>query len=138
MSISAKKEKQQKFTSTSTQINLLYIYRQLVVALSDLRLAFNQFLFVDGIDIRPSGIEYPEYLECVKGLAEAIWELNNDIFAPINGSTGRIKIVVLLRPDIFSSLGLQNTMNKITNNSVYLDWRTTYPEHKESKLSVIP
>ena len=41
---------------------------------------------------------------------------------------------MLLRPDIFSSIGLQNPMNKITNNSVYLDWRTTYPDHRTSKL----
>ncbi|MGE4284944.1 MAG: funZ protein, partial [Clostridia bacterium] len=132
--VSAGKTKQSTFSETTTQLNLLNIYRELCSAISDLRLSRNQFLFIDGIDIRPEGIQYREYLACIKGLAEATWELNNDVFPPIKGSKGRIKIVLLLRPDIMTSIGLQNTMNKITNNTVYLDWRTTYPEHRNSKL----
>jgi hypothetical protein len=71
---------------------------------------------------------------CVKGLAEAAWSLNNDIFAVSNGSKGRFKIVLLLRPDIFQSIGFQNSTNKIFNNSVYLDWKTTYANYLESEL----
>ena len=37
----------------------------------------------DEIDIRPENIPYSEYLECVKGLANAIWSLNNDYFPNI-------------------------------------------------------
>jgi hypothetical protein len=63
------------FTETKFQTNLNYIEQQLISSLLDLKLSYNQFLFVDGIDIRPSGIEYKEYLACVKGLAEAVWHL---------------------------------------------------------------
>lgn len=122
------------FSESRFQTNLLFIERYLFDALYDLKLNFNQYLFVDGIDIRPDGIPYEEYLLCVKGLAEAIWNLNNDYFPTINDSKGRIKIVMLIRPDIFDSLGLQNSTNKIRNNSVFLDWRTTYPEYRTSSL----
>ncbi len=122
------------FTETKFQTNLNYIEQQLISSLLDLKLSYNQFLFVDGIDIRPSGIEYKEYLACVKGLAEAVWALNNDQLCISNGSKGRMKIVVLIRPDIFQAVGLQNSTNKIRNNSVFLDWRTTYPEHRSSNL----
>lgn len=122
------------FSETRFQMNLQYIYRNLFESLKDLRLEYNQYLFIDGIDIRPEGIPYNEYLQCVKGLAEAIWSLNNDEFPSMSGSKGRFKAVLLTRPDIFDSIGLQNSTNKIRNNSVYLDWRTTYPEHRSSLL----
>jgi len=91
-------------------------------------------LFIDGIDIRPEGIEYGEYLDCVKGLANAVWQLNNDFFPTIRDSKGRLKVVLLVRPDIFTSIGLQNQNTKIRSNSVYLDWRTTYSNFQTSSL----
>lgn len=134
--INAKAEISQEisFSETRFQMNLQYIYRNLYESLKDLRLEYNQFLFIDGIDIRPEGIPYNEYLLCVKGLAEAVWSLNNDELASMTGSKGRFKVVLLTRPDIFDSIGLQNSTNKIRNNSVFLDWRTTYPDHRESLL----
>lgn len=122
------------FSETKFQTNLQYIEKNLIQSLMELKLQYNQFLFIDGIDIRPNGIEYKEYLSCVKGLAEAVWSLNNDQFAISNDSKGRFKVVILLRPDIFQSIGLQNSTNKIINNSVFLDWRTTYNDYKNSEL----
>jgi hypothetical protein len=49
-------------------------------------------------------------------------------------STGRFKVVILLRPDIFASLGLQNQNAKIQDNSIYLDWLTTYPQYRHSEI----
>jgi hypothetical protein len=94
----------------------------------------HHILFIDGIDIRPSGIPFEDYLECVKGLANAVWSLNNDFFANIKDSKGRMRVVLLIRPDIFDSLGLQNSNSKIKDNSVVLDWITTYKEHRQSIL----
>jgi hypothetical protein len=42
--------------------------------------------------------------------------------------------MILVRPDIFSQLGLQNLNNKIRDNSVLLDWKTKYPIYKTSGL----
>jgi len=116
------------------QVRLLYIEKQLRQALSDLKLKNHHLLFIDGIDVRPSSISYDDYLDCIKGLAEAIWSLNNDFFPSIRDSRGRFRSILLVRPDIFNSIGLQNQSNKIRDNSVYLDWRTTYPNHRNAAL----
>ena len=116
------------------QTNLLYIERKFEKALSSLKLHSNFVLFIDGIDIRPSSIEFDDYLDCVKGLANAVWMLNNDIFANIKDSKGRLRCVLLIRPDIFESVGLQNRNSKIRDNAVLLDWKTTYPNYRDSEI----
>ncbi|MDO9257952.1 MAG: hypothetical protein Q7U54_20735 [Bacteroidales bacterium] len=122
------------FSESRFQTNLLYIQQSFEKALSELKLTNSYTLFIDGIDIRPSGIEYPQYLDCVKGLANAVWQLNNDYFPTIKDSKGRLKVVLLVRPDIFSSLGLQNQNTKIRSNTIYLDWRTSYANALTSAL----
>lgn len=122
------------FSENRFQTNLLYIQKSFEKALSELKLSNSHTLFIDGIDIRPDGIDYSEYLDCVKGLANAVWQLNNDFFPTIKDSKGRLKVVLLVRPDIFTSLGLQNQNTKIRSNSVYLDWRTSYANYETSSL----
>ncbi|MCX7093741.1 MAG: hypothetical protein NTY50_09885 [Methylobacter sp.] len=122
------------FSESRFQINLFYIQRHFESALSQIRLKQNNILFIDGIDIRPSSIPYEEYLECIKGLANAVWEINNDFFPSVKGGQGRMRVVLLIRPDIFESIGLQNQNTKIRDNAVFLDWRTEYDVHRESQL----
>jgi hypothetical protein len=110
------------------------IQNQLQRAIQDLKLRQNHLLFIDGIDIRPGLIPYGDYLECIKGLADAVWSLNNDLFPSIKDTKGRFRCILLLRPDIFTSIGLQNMANKIRDNSVFLDWRTTYPNYRNSRI----
>ena len=94
--------KEGSFTHSKFQTNLLYIQNHFEKAIGSLNLKQNYILFIDGIDIRPENIPYNEYLECVKGLANAIWSLNNDFFPNLK-STGKLKIILLIRPDIFSN-----------------------------------
>ncbi|PPD50393.1 MAG: funZ protein [Methylobacter sp.] len=122
------------FSESRFQINLFYIQKQFEDALSQIRLNQNNLLFIDGIDIRPSSIPYEEYLECIKGLANAVWEINNDFFPTIKGGKGRMRAVLLIRPDIFESIGLQNQNTKIRDNAVFLDWRTEYNAHRASHM----
>ncbi|MCX6257988.1 MAG: funZ protein [Bacteroidia bacterium] len=122
------------FQESKFQVNLLYIEKKFIEAISNIKLKNNHFLFIDGIDVRPGEILFSDYLECVKGLANAVWSLNADFFTKIKDSTGRFKVILLLRPDIYYSLSLQNSTNKLRDNSVYLDWRTTYPEYRDSEL----
>lgn len=131
---SAEKTKGLSFTEVRFQTNLLYIQKKFEEALASIKLQANHLLFIDGIDIRPANIAYDNYLECIKGLANAVWALNNDFFASIRGSKGRLRIVLLMRPDIFNSLDLQNQNAKIRDNSVLLDWQTTYPKYRESTI----
>lgn len=124
----------ESFSESRFQINLLYIQKKFESAISSLKLENNHIIFIDGIDIRPRNIDYEEYLECIKGLANAMWAINNDFLSNIKDSKGRIKIVLLIRPDIFASLGLQNQNNKIKDNGVLLDWKTTYPKYRDSEI----
>lgn len=122
------------FHESRFQVNLLYIQQQFENALNDIKIKNHHLLFIDGIDIRPGSIPYEDYLDCVKGLGNAIWSLNNDFFPKISDSVGRFRVVLLLRPDIFNSIGFQNLTNKVRDNSVFLDWRTTYPNYKNSDI----
>lgn len=131
---SASKVEDVSFSEARFQLNLLYIQRKFEDTFRSLRLKRNHVLFIDGIDIRPDKIPYDDYLECVKGLANAVWTINTDFFSSIKSSEGRLRVVLLLRPDIFQSLGLQNQGNKVVDNSVLLDWRTTYPDCQNSAL----
>lgn len=123
-----------EFTEQRMQMNLFYISQKFSDCLGKLKLSKNITLFIDGIDIRPSQIPYKDYLDCIKGLANACWALNTELFANVRDSKGHLKIVLLLRPDIFNSLGLQNATTKLADNSVYLEWRTTYTEYLTSNL----
>jgi cold shock CspA family protein len=116
------------------QTDLLSIQKTFERAISTLSLTVDHTLFIDGIDIRPETVPYDQYLECVKGLANALWSLNNDFFPSIRDSKGRLKVVALLRPDIFNSLGLQNRNTKLKDNSAVLDWRTRYNSYRSSNL----
>ena len=123
-----------EYTQTKFQNNLFYIEKGFSDALSKLKLSKDIVLFIDGIDIRPDAISYADYLECIKGLVHATWTLNTNLFSNIKDTKGQMRIVLLLRPDIFHSLSLQNATNKLLDNSVFLDWRTTYQTYKTSHL----
>ncbi len=125
------------FSESRYQTNLLYIQKTFESALDSLKLKKNHMLFIDGIDIRPSSIPYDEYLECIRGLANAVWELNNDFFPSIRDSKGRLRVTLLIRPDIYASLGLQNQNTKIRDNAVLLDWVTTYKDHRNSDIFAV-
>jgi hypothetical protein len=122
------------FSESNFQINLMYIERQFEDAFRALKLPKNHILFIDGIDIRPQNIDYEVYIDCIKGLANAVWAINNDIFANIKDSKGRLRTVLLVRPDIFNILDLQNQNSKIRDNAVILNWLTTYTEYRHSPL----
>lgn len=122
------------FTESRFQTNLLFIQKRFEDALRVYKLTKNHILFIDGIDIRPASVPYNDYLDCVKGLANAVWSINNDFFPIIKDSKGRLRVVLVLRPDIFDSLGLQNRNNKIRDNSILLNWQTTYNEHRNSDI----
>lgn len=114
--------------------HLLAVEGRLKVAIADLRLKRNHVLFVDGIDYRPEFVPYADYLACIKGMGEAVWQLNTEFFGNIRDSQGRIKIVLLVRPDVFHALNLYNSNSRLQDNSVFLDWSTTEAALQESSL----
>jgi hypothetical protein len=114
--------------------HLLETENGLKEAISSLTISKGHVLFVDGIDYRPESVSYLEYIECIKGLGEAIWQLNTEYFSSIKDSKGRIKIVLLVRPDVFHALNLYNSNSRLQDNTVFLDWATTEREYEASKL----
>ena len=91
--------------------------------LVNLRLKNHHYLFIDGIDSRPSDIPYAEYKECVYPLVRAIYEINNDILSRIKErKRGRLQVILLTRLDIFIKSGLSNPGSKISDNSAFLNW----------------
>lgn len=123
-----------EFVHQKMQLNLYYIFRKFEECFSKLHFSKNITLYIDGIDVRPPHIPYDMYLQIIRGLSDACWSLNNDVFSNLRDSVGQPRIVLLLRPDIFASLNLQNATNKLADNSVYLDWTTTYTDYKNSPL----
>ncbi len=123
-----------EFTETRFQHNLYYIEKKFENALNKIKLQKNVVLFIDGIDVRPDTIPYQDYIQCIRGLSNAAWTLNTSLFQNLRDSKGRLRIVLLLRPDIYNSLNLQNATTKLLDNAVFLDWRTTYQGYKTSYL----
>lgn len=132
--LSGEARAQQKENVPQLRHHLLEAENALKEAISTLTLSDSHILFVDGIDYRPESVPYPEYIECVKGLAEAIWQLNTEFFNTIRDSRGRIKIVLLVRPDVFHTLNLYNSNSRLQDNTVFLDWATNENEYRGSNL----
>ncbi len=132
--LGAKVEEKKTEHSANIQTNLLFIERQMKDSIASLKLSSDNIIFIDGIDIRPPGIDFETYIECIRGLAQASWSLNTDFFSNIRDSKGRIKIVLLLRPDILDSLGFQNLNARVRDNGIVLDWRTTYRDYRSSRI----
>lgn len=126
----------QELSEKSVKIrhHLLDLENIMKEGIKELKLSKSQTIFIDGIDYRPEGVSYVEYIECIKGLAEALWQLNSDFFSSIKDSSGRLKIALLVRPDIFHKLNIYNSNSRLHDNSVYLDWTTTETEFMSSDL----
>lgn len=133
-SIGAEQRQLESQKSALIRHHLLETESTLKNAISDLKLARNHILFIDGIDYRPEQVSYFEYLECIKGLGEATWQLNTEYFNNIKDTKGKVKIVLLVRPDVFHNLNLYNSNSRIQDNTVLLTWSTTDAEYSESPL----
>ena len=93
----------QKYVEQSYQLSLMKLKDGFEKALSPLKMRNNFILFIDGIDARPSHISNKEYLECLKGLVNAVITLNNSFLKGLD-----IKIALLIRPDIIYNMSIHN------------------------------
>jgi hypothetical protein len=124
--------KSAKQIESKFQIELYYLQNKFEKAFQSIKLKKKFILFIDGIDIKPEGIDHSDYMNCINGLGHAIWELNMNYFTKLREAN--IKIMLLVRPELMVELGLQNTNNKINDNSILLDWRTKYKDYRTSNL----
>ena len=122
------------FSEAKFKLNLSFIQKQFEDVISFLPLKKSHILFIDGIDVRPPDLQYRSYMECVKGLTNAVWSLNTNVLTKLKNKNMDIKVMLLIRPDIIDAVGLHNLNNKLKDNSVILDWRTTYRDYRHSNL----
>jgi len=128
-------EKTQKVERSGMQVNLFEIENEFKKALKDISLKKNFILFIDGTDQVPLDIRRADYVECLRGLANAIWDLNRFIFPDlVSDNEFYLKIVLLIRPDIFSIIRFHNANAKLKDNSVILNWVTRESHWKNSRL----
>lgn len=122
-------ESSQKYVEQSYQISLMKIKDGFEKAFSELKMKEPTILFVDGIDARPRNIDNEQYFECLVGLINAVLEINQSCLKEKN-----IKVMLLIRPDIMYKMPIHNMNQKLRNNSVLLNWVTSYRKYVESKL----
>lgn len=131
-SCKAEKGVSQKYVEQTYQLSLMKLKDGFETALKSLKMPKNFILFIDGIDARPSNISNAEYIECLKGLVNATISLNTSFLKEMG-----IKIALLIRPDILYSMSIHNMNQKIRDNSVLLNWITSYKNYRNSKLFTI-
>ena len=76
-------------------------------------------LFIDGLDIRPNDVAYQDFLEVISSICNTIWILNTTQLVP---SPAFLKAVLLVRPDIFDVVSIQNRSSKLTNHAHLVEW----------------
>lgn len=125
----ASAETSQKYVEQSFQISLMKIRDGFEKAFMSVNLKKPTILFVDGIDARPRDIDNEQYFECLVGLVNAVLEMNQSFL-----KEKQIKIMLLIRPDIMYKMPVHNMNQKLKNNSVLLNWVTSYRKYIDSKL----
>lgn len=119
-----KAESIQKYVEQSYQVSLLKIRDGFEKAFQNISLKKPMILFVDGIDARPREIDNTQYFECLVGLVNAVLEMNQSFLGQ-----KKIKVMLLIRPDIMYKMPIHNMNQKLRNNSVLLNWVTTYRKY---------
>ena len=122
-----------KYSGAGDQRRCVKSLRQFfMAAVTAIRPDHHNLIFIDGIDVRPPDVPFDEYMTIVKALVTASWVLNSERISTL--PERHLRFVLLIRPDILERVGLHNLNNRIRDNAVVLDWKTTYPIYRASKL----
>lgn len=125
---------QKSETSQEIRFHLLEAEKALKKGLGDITLENDFVIFLDGLDSRPTDIGIMEFRACLQGLLDAVWQLNNQFFLTISDTKGRMRVCVLIRPDIFDNLDIPNSNSKLNDNAVILSWDTSEEVYKQSSI----
>lgn len=86
-------------------------------------LKYDYYLFIDGLDVRPTQYSTTDYGECIGALIRAVYDLNTQVLGNRKRrNEHRFKIIALTRTDIFLNSNLVNVTSCINDNCVELDW----------------
>lgn len=120
---------QKKYVEQSYQISLMKIRDGFEKVFEEFDLKKQYILFIDGVDARPYELDSKVYFDCITSLVNAVLEMNAGVLAYKN-----IKIMPLMCPDVMYRLPVHNMNQKLRENSVLLNWQTTYKDYVQSKL----
>jgi hypothetical protein len=92
------------------------------------------FLFIDGLDVRPTeGVGSHEgHIANVTSLINAMWQLNYQGFP--GSLSEKYRVIVLVRPDIFERLELQNVNNIWRINTIQIIYPVRFKHYRSSLL----
>jgi len=120
-------------TSNTAESPLNTVRLKFFEAFSGARISADHVIFIDKIDIKPDDIIFDDFIMSLRSFVRATLYLNEHVFTKVKGKN-RIKFVLLLRPDIFDKLNIQNQSARVSDNSVLLSWDTTYENHRGSAI----
>jgi hypothetical protein len=92
------------------------------------------FLFIDGLDVRATeGVgSHEAHIANVTSLVNSMWQLNYQGFP--GGMSEQYRVVVLVRPDIFERLELQNVNNIWRTNTIQISYAVKFKYYRQSDL----
>lgn len=99
--------------------------------LSGLNGSLQHTIFIDGLDVRPEEVSYPDYLEVIASICNAIWVVNATQLAKLQP---KLKLTLLLRPDIIEAISFQNRGPKIQHHGHLVEWSTDYRNYRTSEI----
>lgn len=88
-------------------------------------------IFIDSLDVRPNSLDFPLYLSVTSAVASAVHLINNTQLAKL---PSYLKLVLLLRPDVFEAIQLQNKNAVLAMHTHLIEWTTTYKNFRRSDL----
>lgn len=127
-------ESSEQNTSTShlqkTSMALTELFNESKQLFEKVKYSKNIDFFIDGIDILPEDVDYEVYKACIQGLANAVANLNSDKRL----RSMRVRICLLIRPDLLFDMKLYNGSQVLKNNTVYLKWEVADKDYRHSLL----
>jgi hypothetical protein len=92
------------------------------------------FVFVDGLDVRPAEGTgtHADHIANVTGLINAMHQMNHD--GMLSKKSSICRVIVLVRPDIFEKLELQNVNNIWRTNTIQITYEVRFGYYRDSSL----
>lgn len=118
-------------TPPTPQLALMALRKILLNSIKDVTTKTPFSIFIDGIDVRPQNVEFSTFINVVTGIINSTWSINNEYLQRIDGD---FRCILSIRPDILDHIGIQNSNNKIKDNSVVFSWYTAYQDYRSSRL----
>lgn len=133
--ISSSIGKEMSTTENAFHLTITDLRRTFEDCFESLELEKNIILFVDGIDIIPEPFDQESYVHYLVDLINASLNLNQNVFSNLKSKKTNMKVMLLLRPDVFQlTTAIKNWNLKKYDNTVNLNWIPQTEYIQDSRL----